>query len=146
MLELFSNLHLHQVNLNIYEAFDVSIYVFVYFKYYQIRILPSKLTSICFVELDTPGFTSYKEKFTKIDHEKRLKETEVVEGGLLDYGFTLYLVRFEIIEKGADSCIIKTTVEYDVKEEAAANASIVTIEPLAKIVEMTKNYLIKSKV
>ncbi|XP_059434680.1 norbelladine synthase-like [Corylus avellana] len=93
----------------------------------------------------TPGFTSYSEKFTKVDHENRLKETEVIEGGYLDMGFTLYRIRFEIFEKGDDSCIIKATVEYDVKEEVAANASYVTIEPLVTIIELTKNYLIKSK-
>jgi hypothetical protein len=35
-------------------------------------------------------------------------------------GFTLYRVRFEIIENGDNSCIIKSTIEYDIKEEAAA--------------------------
>jgi hypothetical protein len=37
-------------------------------------------------------------------------------------------------------------VEYDVKEEVVANnASYVTIEPLVKIIELTKNHLIKGK-
>ncbi|GLT50449.1 hypothetical protein SLA2020_239350 [Shorea laevis] len=91
-----------------------------------------------------PGITWYKE-FTKIDNEKRVKETEDVEGGYLDLGFTLYRVRFEVIEKENDSCIIKSTVEYDIKEEAAANASIITIQPLAKIAELAKDQLINNK-
>ncbi|KAE8077492.1 hypothetical protein FH972_016052 [Carpinus fangiana] len=95
--------------------------------------------------LGTPGFTSYSEKFTKVDHEKRLKEVEVIEGGYLDLGFTLYRFRFEIIEKGNDSCIIKSTIEFDVKEEAAANVSYATIEPLAKVAELVKTHLIKNK-
>ncbi|KAK9272570.1 hypothetical protein L1049_002944 [Liquidambar formosana] len=94
---------------------------------------------------DTPGFTSHKEKFVKVDNEKRVKDAEVIEGGFLDLGFSLYRVRFEIIEKGEESCILKSTIEYDVKEEAAANASIVTIQPLAHIAELAKNYLIKTK-
>jgi hypothetical protein len=97
------------------------------------------------IELGTPGFTSYSEKFTKVDHEKCLKETEVIEEGYLDMGFTFYRICFEIFEKGNDSCIIKATIEYDVKEEVAANASYATIEPLVTIIELTKNYLIKSK-
>jgi ribosome-associated toxin RatA of RatAB toxin-antitoxin module len=97
------------------------------------------------IELGTPGFTSYSEKFTKVDHEKRLKEVEVIEGGYLDLGFTLYRFRFEIIEKGNDSCIIKSTIEFDVKEEAAANVSYATIEPLAKVAELVKTHLIKNK-
>ncbi|GKV18561.1 hypothetical protein SLEP1_g28924 [Rubroshorea leprosula] len=92
-----------------------------------------------------PGITWYKEKFTKIDNEKRVKETEDVEGGYLDLGFTLYRVRFEVIEKDKDSCSIKSTVEYDIKEEAAANASIITIQPLAKIAELAKDQLISIK-
>jgi hypothetical protein len=99
-----------------------------------------------FIELGTPGFSSLKEKFTKVDHEKRLKEVQVIEGGYLDVGFTLYRVRFEIIEKGVDSCIIKTTIEYDIKEEeAAAIATYVNIEPLAKVAELAKAHLIKNK-
>jgi hypothetical protein len=60
-------------------------------------------------------------------------------------GFTFYHVPFETIEEGEDPCIIKTTIEYDIKEEAAANASYVTIEPLAKVAQLAKAYLIKNK-
>jgi hypothetical protein len=97
------------------------------------------------IELGTPDFTSYSEKLTKVDNEKRLKETEVFEGGYLDMRFTLYRIRFEIFENDDDSCIIKATIEYNVKEEVAANASYATIEPLVTIVELTKNFLIKCK-
>ncbi|KAL5568262.1 hypothetical protein UlMin_024837 [Ulmus minor] len=93
----------------------------------------------------TPGVTGYKEKFTKIDNEARIKEAEAVEGGYLDLGFSHYLVRFEIIEKANDSCIIKTTIEYQVKEEAAANASLVSIEPLANVVLLAQKQLTKPK-
>lgn len=52
-----------------------------------------------------------------------------------------------MIEKGEDSSILKTTVEYEIKEENAANASsLVSIEPLANIVQVAKNYLKKKKV
>ncbi|GMY06356.1 norbelladine synthase-like isoform X1 [Fagus crenata] len=74
--------------------------------------------------------SGYKEKFTKVDNEKRLKEAEVIEGGYLELGFTLFL---------------KSTIEYDVKEESAANASYVTIDAVAKIAELAKNYFIKNK-
>lgn len=87
----------------------------------------------------------YKEKFTKIDNEKRIKETEVVEGGFLDLGFTLYRVCIEIVEKDKDSCVIKLKIEYDVKEEAASNASMVTTKPLEGIASVTTTYLLKMK-
>ena len=74
-----------------------------------------------------------------------MKEIEVIEGGYLDLGFTLFRVRFEIIEKDNDSCIIKSTIEYDVKEEAIANTSYVNTDLVANIAEVAKNYLIKNK-
>ncbi|XP_061340601.1 norbelladine synthase-like [Gastrolobium bilobum] len=92
-----------------------------------------------------PGPACYKEKFTKIDNEKRIKEAEVIEGGYLELGFTLYRVLFEVTEKGEDSSIIKSTIEYELKEEDAANTSLVSIQPLAIIAELAKNYLIKNK-
>ncbi|CAL5323525.1 unnamed protein product [Camellia sinensis] len=94
----------------------------------------------------TPGgLSSYKEKFTKVDDEKRVKETEVVEGGYLDLGFTLYRVRFEIIEKGEESCITRTTVEYDAKEEVAAMApSMISIQPFVLLMEAASNSLTKN--
>jgi len=63
----------------------------------------------------------------------------------LELGFTLFRVRLEVIEKGEESSIIKSTIEYEVKEENAANASLVTIQPLATIAELAKNYLNKNK-
>ncbi|WJX44898.1 hypothetical protein P8452_31825 [Trifolium repens] len=92
-----------------------------------------------------PGPTSLKEKFTKIDTEKRIKEVEVVEGGYLDLGFTLYRIRLEVIEKGVESSIMKTTLEYAVKEEEEVDASLLSIKPLANVMEVGKNYLIRNK-
>jgi len=51
----------------------------------------------------------------------------------------------EVIEKGKDSSIIKTRLEYEVKEEEAANVSLVSIQQLADIVEVGKNYLNRNK-
>ncbi|CAI8617075.1 unnamed protein product [Vicia faba] len=90
-----------------------------------------------------PGPASYKEKFTKVDNEKLIKETEVVEGGYLDIGFTLFRVRLQVIEKGKESSIVKASIEYEVKE--AANPALVSIEPLANIVQVVKNYLGRNK-
>ncbi|KAM3730529.1 hypothetical protein ACB098_12G094600 [Castanea mollissima] len=63
---------------------------------------------------------------------------KVIEGRYLDLGFIFFRVRFEIIEKDNDSCIIKSTIEYDVKEKAAANTSYANTDLVAKI---AKNYL-----
>ena len=74
-----------------------------------------------------------------------MKELEVMEGGYLDLGLILFRVHFEIIKKDNDSCIIKSTIEYDIKEEAIANTSYITTDLVAKIGEIAKNYLIKNK-
>ena len=77
-----------------------------------------------------------------MDDEKRVKESQVIEGGFLDLGFTLYRVRLEIIEKTQVSSIIKSTIEYHVNEDAAANASLVSIQPFADIALTVKNSLL----
>ncbi|KAF7132676.1 hypothetical protein RHSIM_Rhsim09G0213600 [Rhododendron simsii] len=89
----------------------------------------------------TCGFSSYKEKFTKVDDEKRVKVAEAVEGGYLDVGFTMYRVQFEVIEKGKESCITRSTIEYDLKEDSAANDSMVSIQTLVTLMEAGANYL-----
>lgn len=87
--------------------------------------------------------TNFKEKFTKIDDENRVKETEVVEGGLLDLGgFTLYRVRFQVFEKGEASCSVKSTIQYELPDELAANASLVSIQPLVTISDLAKDHLL----
>ncbi|KAM5557967.1 norbelladine synthase-like [Rosa sericea] len=83
-----------------------------------------------------------KEKFTMVDNEKRVKEVEVIEGGYLELGFTLFRVRGEIIESSSCCCIIKSTIEYELKEDAAANVSLGSAHPFAKIAEIAKNHLL----
>ncbi|XP_011084751.1 S-norcoclaurine synthase 2-like [Sesamum indicum] len=91
----------------------------------------------------TAGLTSYKEKYTVVDDERRVKEAEVVEGGVLDLGFTLYRVRTEVIEKEGkkEECVVRATIEYELREEAAANAALVSIEPLVAVMQLAADYL-----
>lgn len=91
------------------------------------------------------AFPCYKEKYTKIDNEKRVKEAEVVEGGYLEIGFNKYLVRFEVIEKDEESCITKATIEYDIKEDFTDNASFVSIDPLMAIMNLVVNHVLVKK-
>ncbi|KAJ8535658.1 hypothetical protein K7X08_023378 [Anisodus acutangulus] len=93
----------------------------------------------------TPLLTSHIEKFIVVDEEKRVKIAQVVEGGLLDLGFILYKVKFEVIEKDKETCITKTTIEYEVKEEEAANASFVSIQPFVAIMNLVAKRLTQGK-
>ncbi|PON77556.1 Major latex protein domain containing protein [Parasponia andersonii] len=91
------------------------------------------------------SYSDYKEKFTKVDNENRVKEAEVVEGGYLELGFSLYRVRLEIIEKDDHSSIIKSTIEYELNDDSAANASIVSVDSLAAISLIAQNHLTNTK-
>ncbi|KAL8255681.1 hypothetical protein R6Q59_030748 [Mikania micrantha] len=95
-----------------------------------------------------PGsrFPYYKEKFTKVDNENTVKEVEVIEGGFLDMGFDLYRIRIEIKENPKDecrSCFVKLTIEYEVTQEFATNASLVTTEPLIGIMNVASKHLLE---
>ncbi|RZC73384.1 hypothetical protein C5167_048863 [Papaver somniferum] len=85
----------------------------------------------------------YKEKFTKIDEEKRIKVTEVVEGGYLELGFSLYRITLEITGKESDSSssIIISTIDYELDDASADNAALVSIKPLEVIAETIGMYL-----
>ncbi|XP_047953047.1 norbelladine synthase-like [Salvia hispanica] len=89
---------------------------------------------------------SLKEKLMVLDHEKRVREVEIVEGGFLDLGFTLYRVRFEVIEVEGNEkqCIIRYTIEYELKEEAVENIALVSIQSLIAIVQHSAQYLLRN--
>ncbi|KAK3027327.1 hypothetical protein RJ639_040419 [Escallonia herrerae] len=87
-------------------------------------------------------FDSYEEKYTKVDDAKMVKEAEVISGGYLDLGFTLYRTRFDIIKTSKTSCITKTTIEYDVNEEDVANFTYVSILPMISIMKDAATYLL----
>ncbi|KAL0386796.1 UNVERIFIED_CONTAM: hypothetical protein Slati_4580300 [Sesamum latifolium] len=99
-----------------------------------------------FLAPGTAGPASYKEKFTVVDDERRVKEAELVEGGFLELGFTLYRVWVEVIEKEGkkEECITRGTIQYELKEEAAANAALVSIEPLRALMQAAADYLTKN--
>jgi hypothetical protein len=80
------------------------------------------------------GLEYQKEKFIKIDNENFVKEALVVEGTVLDIGFLKYLVRFEIIENADKTSIIRSTLEYEVADEAASLASTSTLAALAEAI------------
>ncbi|GFQ04941.1 s-norcoclaurine synthase [Phtheirospermum japonicum] len=85
---------------------------------------------------------SYKEKFTVVDNEKRVKVAEMVEGGYLDLGFISYRVRLEVIDKDNESCITRSTIEYEVKDEAATAANFVSARPLLAVMHAVASHLL----
>ncbi|KAK4415204.1 hypothetical protein Salat_2627600 [Sesamum alatum] len=63
----------------------------------------------------TPGFFMGEREIHGVDDEKRVKEVEIVEGGL-DLGFTLYRIRLEVNgERGGEktNASQRATIEYE---------------------------------
>ncbi|KAL3756020.1 hypothetical protein ACJRO7_002971 [Eucalyptus globulus] len=97
------------------------------------------------IKITLAGGFSYKEKFTKVDHENRVKETEAIEGGFLDMGLSLYRLRLEVIGKDEEeSCMIKSTIEYEVTDGASFDVSLVSVKVFADIAEIVKKRLTTS--
>nr|CAD1845042.1 unnamed protein product [Ananas comosus var. bracteatus] len=82
-----------------------------------------------------------KEEFVKVDNKNRVKEAKVIEAGFLLFGFQSYLMRFEIVKKDNDSSVIRSTVEYEIDDEHASNASLVTTDLVATIAQVIAKYL-----
>ncbi|KAI3864517.1 hypothetical protein MKX03_011323 [Papaver bracteatum] len=89
---------------------------------------------------------SYKERFETIDHEKRLMEVSVIEGGYLDMGCTFYLNRIHVVEKTSKSCVIKSSIIYEVKEECADEMSkLITTIQLESMADVISKYVLKKQ-
>ncbi|KAM0888366.1 hypothetical protein ACQ4PT_028412 [Festuca glaucescens] len=90
-----------------------------------------------------PGIplTYQKDKFIKVDHENLVKEAVVVEGTVLDLGFLKYLMRFEIVESADKTCLIRSTLEYEVADGDTNTASLASTATLAGLAEAITNHL-----
>jgi len=99
------------------------------------------------VSMILPGTSGgyMKEIFRIMDDEKRVKETEIIEGVYIDLGFDVYRVRLEIIEKDAESTIIRSTVMYEFDDTKTELASLVTVKPLQTMAEEIGKYVSEKK-
>ncbi|KAK4403753.1 hypothetical protein Sango_0743900 [Sesamum angolense] len=75
----------------------------------------------------TAGLPWYKEKYTVVDDERRVKDAEVLEDGLMDLGFTVHRYRMEVIEK--EECIVRGSIEYELKEKLLRMLSWFPLSP-----------------
>ncbi|TVU11016.1 hypothetical protein EJB05_44577 [Eragrostis curvula] len=103
------------------------------------------LPSLLLLPPGTSESATYKEKFIKVDNENFVKEAAAIEGGFLNFGFLKYMVRFEIIGKEDATSIIRSTIEYEVEEKHASNASLVSTSALAEIAEAITRYIKERK-
>ncbi|GKB03255.1 S-norcoclaurine synthase 2-like protein [Tanacetum coccineum] len=64
---------------------------------------------------------------------------------LISIGFNFYKYKLEIKDNpNGQSCLLKYKVEYDIKEEFAANASLITMEPFIALTNIASEHLLKS--
>ncbi|XP_006343670.1 S-norcoclaurine synthase 2-like [Solanum tuberosum] len=89
----------------------------------------------------TPGIPYFKERFNIVDNEKRYKQSQVIEGGYVDLGYTFYGIRFEVNEKDENSCITKFTINYEVEDVKLASHAFTMFEPLQTVIRSAKTYL-----
>ncbi|MCL7027876.1 hypothetical protein MKW94_005345 [Papaver nudicaule] len=80
-------------------------------------------TILCVVLLPGHGLPASKEKIVTVDHEKRLKEIQTIEGGYLEMGCTFSILSFEILVKEINACVIKTVTKYEINDDLAASVS-----------------------
>ncbi|TYH30167.1 hypothetical protein ES288_A01G072500v1 [Gossypium darwinii] len=83
--------------------------------------------------------------YNQVNDEKKVKVAKGLEGGCLAIGCSVQIVRFDIVEKTNDSCIIKSDIAYAVKEEFEANDPKPNIQILAAGAQIAKRYLESSK-
>ncbi|KAK5834208.1 hypothetical protein PVK06_018082 [Gossypium arboreum] len=88
-----------------------------------------------------PGNSSYTEKITVMDDQKRVKVTKGLEGDCLAIGCSVQIIQFGIIEKSQNSSIIKSIVSYAVKKEFQAKDPKPNIQAVEAILQASKKYL-----
>ncbi|KAG4204124.1 hypothetical protein ERO13_A04G024712v2 [Gossypium hirsutum] len=88
-----------------------------------------------------PGNSSYTEKITVMDDQKRVKVTKGLEGDCLAIGCSVQIIQFGIIEKYQNSSIIKSIVSYAVKKEFQAKDPKPNIQAVEAILQASKKYL-----
>ncbi|XP_026432463.1 S-norcoclaurine synthase 2-like [Papaver somniferum] len=69
------------------------------------------------------GLPVCKEKYVTVDHEKRFKEIQTIEGGYLELGCNFSMLSFEILAKEGNSCVIKTVTKYEIDDDLATSVS-----------------------
>ncbi|CAI0397911.1 unnamed protein product [Linum tenue] len=95
----------------------------------------------------TPGIGYLKEVFRIMDDEKRVKESDTLEGGFLHLGFDHYTIRVEVIDNNTlpNHCIIRSTIKYELENDSKAHLlSQLSIQPLITIAHVVGDYIVNN--
>ncbi|KAG9443545.1 hypothetical protein H6P81_014885 [Aristolochia fimbriata] len=83
----------------------------------------------------------FRETVMILDHQRKVKEVEVTEGGFLNLGFTSFHTRFQILPKGPDMATVTKIMRYNVREDSAANLSLASANDNPYQVEAVEAFL-----
>ncbi|KAM0943202.1 putative (S)-norcoclaurine synthase [Dioscorea sansibarensis] len=109
----------------------------------MVELLPNLIEKFDIVQVDgIPIAGISKEKFTKIDD---VKEVHTTEGGYLQLGFNSFMVRLEIIAKVEAVLVLRSIMEYEIDDEFADKASLVSTATMATICETTGKYPVEQE-
>ncbi|GJN26567.1 hypothetical protein PR202_gb14508 [Eleusine coracana subsp. coracana] len=85
------------------------------------------------------------QEFVKIDNKNYIKELVAIEGDFLNLGFTKYVTRFEVIQKGLKSSVIKSSVVYEFDDGRPELEAPASTTPLALAARAIVKYVKKQK-
>ncbi|KAG9443544.1 hypothetical protein H6P81_014884 [Aristolochia fimbriata] len=83
----------------------------------------------------------FTEKVVTLDHERRVKEVEMIEGGFLNFVYIFFLTRFEILPKGPNMATVTRSMLYNLREDSAANLSLVSAADAPDQVKAVEDFL-----
>ncbi|XP_043687466.1 S-norcoclaurine synthase 1-like [Telopea speciosissima] len=91
-----------------------------------------------------PEPRSWKEVFVKIDNQERLRVVKQIEGGYLDMGFDSFEYYFKIIEKDEHSCIIRSTMAFEIDDKLEGKAFLVNGNLMWGMAKAIASYVVEN--
>ncbi|KAG9452452.1 hypothetical protein H6P81_005356 [Aristolochia fimbriata] len=96
------------------------------------------------VTLNPGPLPSYKEKLVTLDQQRRIKELDVIEGGVREKDFTFYRLRSQFVENGPNSTLFKINIRYELNASAptaAENMKLANIRAVSMAGDLVSDYL-----
>ncbi|XP_068634604.1 S-norcoclaurine synthase 2-like [Aristolochia californica] len=91
-------------------------------------------------------FRVYRERIATVDHVNRLKDVDVLSGGVLDHGFTFCRTRFEIVDLGPTSSMFRGTILFEINDDQAAEkVEMVALMEMDAVGKAIANYIVEKK-
>ncbi|XP_068635099.1 uncharacterized protein [Aristolochia californica] len=91
-------------------------------------------------------FRTYKESIVTLDHANRVKEFDVISGGVLDLGYNSFRTRFEIVNLSPTTSMIRSIIHFDIRDDKASdNVKYSNVTDITPITQAVAQYLVEKK-